>query len=456
MRFSGDGCRVDLRAEGKIEFTPDFTDVSSISNDGFFRLDVTDGGVRRELEIQSRGGSLTRTWRVDGREASYDAAARAWFAAFLIELDRRTAVGVDIRLPALLRQGGPAAVLRETALMPSDYARSRYYTQLSRTTKLAPGDITQVLRQAAAMNTSDYYSAELVAALAGQGLDEQGRMATAQLIDRMESDYYRATSIDALVGSGRPGPQEMALLAQTLPRMTSDHYKLQVMTRMLSANRLEPAQLASLAKTAATITSDYYAAEFLKALAAQGPLTSQVREPFFEAAGHIRSGYYLAEALTSVLSDKGTSSADVDRILQMMPAVDSDHYRAEVLSKLARLPQLTERDLIAIAGATKVMRSDYDKTETLRSVAAHRAANDRVRQAVLDAAADAVASLQRGDPPRGWEITEQTNGAPGLQDRAKCAGLQTGASSFESPRSSSASRVPACCSRSATSSSNSC
>ena len=58
VKLSGAGCQVDLRAEGKIEFNADFTDISAIPGDGFFRLDVTDQGVRRELEIESKNGTL--------------------------------------------------------------------------------------------------------------------------------------------------------------------------------------------------------------------------------------------------------------------------------------------------------------------------------------------------------------------------------------------------------------
>jgi hypothetical protein len=130
IKLSGSGCSVDLSAEGKFDFNADFTDITRIDSNGFFRVDVTDRGVRRQLDIESRNGTLTRAWRVDGRERPYDAEARAWFASFLIELDRRTAIGVDIRLPILIRQGGVDAVLKEPALMSSDYARSQYYVKL--------------------------------------------------------------------------------------------------------------------------------------------------------------------------------------------------------------------------------------------------------------------------------------------------------------------------------------
>src|SRR6185295_194993 len=149
IRLRGSECDVDFRLEGDVTFNDDFTDIATLSSGGFVRLDVTQRGVRRQLEINSNRGTLERTWRVDGRVQPYDAAARAWFADFLIELDRRTAVGVDQQLPKLLRDGGVDGVLRETGMMRSDYARSIYYSKLTKAARLSNTDIVHLLDQTA-------------------------------------------------------------------------------------------------------------------------------------------------------------------------------------------------------------------------------------------------------------------------------------------------------------------
>jgi beta-lactamase regulating signal transducer with metallopeptidase domain len=249
VRLSGDGCSVDLRAEGQFEFTPDFTDISRISNNGFFRVDVTDRGVRRQLEIESRGGALTRTWRIDGRERPYDADARAWFASFLVELDRRTAIGVDVRMPLLVRQGGVDAVLNETALMPSDYARHRYYEKLPAAATMSSADVGRVLSQAASLTRSDHYLAELVEVYGGPSVprDAATRSALVGLIDSIESDHYRATSIERVMGAGVPSTADVDVLLGLVRRMSSDHYKAEVLKKILGVENLPAAQQAAIA-----------------------------------------------------------------------------------------------------------------------------------------------------------------------------------------------------------------
>ena len=353
VRLSGNGCSVDLRAEGKFEFNADFTDIARIDPNGFFRVDVTDRGVRRQLDIESKNGTLTRTWRVDGRERPYDNDARAWFAAFLIELDRRTAIGVDIRLPILVRQGGVDAVLNETGLMPSDYARSQYYLKLPKATKVTAAETTRLLRQAGSLSTSDYYLSELVGAYAGNVRDAAVRASLVELLERMTSDYYLATSVQTIVGDGAPGPAEMDVLVRLVPRMSSDHYKTEVLLKVLKAPSLSASHRATIATTSASIDSDYYASEVLQALARKGLGDDAVRRAFFDATSK----------------------------------VGSEHYHGVVLTAVLAGPSVIERDLLDVVASSKGIGSEYYQAEVLQAVARHQAATDRVRTAVLDASA---------------------------------------------------------------------
>src|SRR5689334_17943035 len=86
VKLEGGRCAIDFRLEGKVQFNDDFTDLVSLSSEGRMRLDVRDGGERRQLQIEPGRGGLVRTWKVNGQVQPYDDSARAWFAAFLIDL----------------------------------------------------------------------------------------------------------------------------------------------------------------------------------------------------------------------------------------------------------------------------------------------------------------------------------------------------------------------------------
>jgi len=85
VKLTGPDCSAELRVEGNIVFGKDF-DVTGLSNGGYLMLDVTEKGVRRQLDIKPDGDKVVYTWRVDGREQPYDAAARAWFATVMGDL----------------------------------------------------------------------------------------------------------------------------------------------------------------------------------------------------------------------------------------------------------------------------------------------------------------------------------------------------------------------------------
>ncbi len=387
VKVEGEDCKVDMRLDGKVEFNDDFTDIKSISNGGFFRLDVMQGDNRHELEIRSRNGTLERTWRVNGTVQPYDAAAQAWFATFLIDLDRRTAVGMEIRLPRLLRQGGVKAVLDETAQMGTDYPRSRYYSGLLKSTRLTADELKRMLDQAAAMMESDYYAAELLKEVGSDGLDDAGeRAAVVAMLQKMESDYYRAEVMGSVIDAGRPSAEEMTALLQVVGLMKSDYYQAETLGRLLENGQLTAEQRAMVARAASSMESAYYTAEVLKKLVAKGNLTDAERVAFLEAVQKIQDDYQTSEILGVLLEAGAPSSREIGLILQAAGGVDSDYYKGEILGGLLQSGSLTEADLLSIVTQTRQIQSEYNKSETLQRVLTNRGANDRVRQAVVEAA----------------------------------------------------------------------
>ena len=366
VKLDGGRCAIDFRLEGKAEFNDDFTDIVSLSRDGSLRLDVKDDGERRRLEIVPGSDDLVRTWSVNGRERAYDATAREWFAAFLVELDRRTAIGVDQRLPVLLRKGGVAAVLGETGQMRSDYARGVYYSKLAAVTRLSSGDLVRVLGQAASMKTDDYYASELLKNLGARAGDDAGvRAAMLRLIQGMSGDYYRAESVKELVGKGRLDASEMDFVIGVMPTMKSDYYKTEVLKKIVASGIVDPAQRKRLIALVPDIHEAAYAFEFVKALTASGDAKPGEARALVDAAATIGSDYYQYESFAAIL----------------------------------RGPKLVEGDLLAIVKAVAPSKSEHYKSETLRLVLAHRAVTDAVRHAALDAA-DGMSAYYREEIAR--------------------------------------------------------
>ena len=358
VKLEGTRCRIDFRMEGRAQFNDDFTDLVGLSPGGSFRLDVADDGERRQLEITPGSGGLERTWKVNGREQPFDTAARAWLGAFLVELDRRTAVAVDQRLPILLKKGGVSGVLAETALMPSDYARNVYYSKLAAATHLSNTDVVRVLDQGAALGKSDYYDAELLKSLGVRaGDDAQVRAATIRIIRAMTGDYYRAESVRQALGSGRIEASEVDFLIDVIQHMDSDYYKVEVLKQVPA--KIDPAQRKRLASLAREIREDSYAYEFVKALAASSDAGPGEARALIDAAATIESDYYLSESVNAILASSALTDADLLAIVKTVAPAKSEYYRAEMLRHVLAHRAVTEPVRRAALEATSNMSSYY-------------------------------------------------------------------------------------------------
>jgi beta-lactamase regulating signal transducer with metallopeptidase domain len=371
VRVTGRNCEIDLRVDGRVDFNPDFTDVAGLSSGGSFRLNVLRSGVRHELTITERGGSLVRAWRVDGNERPYDAEAQRWLAAFLIDLDRQTAVGVDTRLPALLRQGGVPAVLKETALMAGDYPRSVYYAKLAKATTLAPSEIVAILEQAASLGTADYYAAQLLRSLASQRTaDAAVHAAALRLIDGIKSDYYVVDGVDAIIKPDRPSADDVEFVIGVAPRVKSDYYKTELVDHVMSGGSLGPRERTALARVVTDMREDYYMDLVIERLARGGGLDVSARRAVLDATRRIRSDYYRVQAMTALLRDSQMREADLLDMVDAVRGISSEYYEAEALGAIVRHAAATSR----------VNQAAFDAADRLSAYyrdSVRRAARDR-------------------------------------------------------------------------------
>jgi beta-lactamase regulating signal transducer with metallopeptidase domain len=83
-----EGNETYVKMKGKVEFNDDRTDVVSISRDGSFTIGQVGGGAERNLKIESSDdGKLIYTYKVDGKERTFDDEAHKWLAEILQKLD---------------------------------------------------------------------------------------------------------------------------------------------------------------------------------------------------------------------------------------------------------------------------------------------------------------------------------------------------------------------------------
>jgi len=194
---SGD-CRYELTAHGDVSFTGDLDAIDRISDDG--DLDVTTdirGDVTHLVARQTLAG-ITFDFSRNGAPVDFAAAGRAWLAAFLLTLDRHTAFAADVRLPRLLRSGGPEAALDEIDRMQTDHVRTVYLVRLIGAGPMDDNAIGRSINAVSGM-TSDHDKLDVLLELARtQPLDGARRDAYFNAAATIEAGPQRRRALGAI------------------------------------------------------------------------------------------------------------------------------------------------------------------------------------------------------------------------------------------------------------------
>jgi hypothetical protein len=340
VSWTGDGCSVELRAEGRIIFNDDVTDIDSISPGGYLEIAEREGSNLRRFEARpGRSGELERNYWVNGERRPFDADARAWLATFLTELDRRTAFSADTRFPRLYGQGGPRAVLEEIGRMSGDYAKGVYFRKLLDTTRLDDATLRRAIGQAGRDISSDYELARILTVVADRYdlADHDARAAYIDAAKTLESDYERTRVIMALLGKGgTPDRDVTRSVLEAMATVKSDYELSRVLValagRKVIDESLQPAYLAA----AGSLKSDYERSRSLMALIDAAKLTRQSVLAALRLAGAMSSDYEMARVLVRIAADYPMDGDARDAYLKAADRIRSDYEQRRVLSALVK------------------------------------------------------------------------------------------------------------------------
>ncbi len=241
------------------------------------------------------GGQLEYAYRVDGRATAFDAAARDWFGAVLLDLFRRTGLAAQERAAWLTRTRGPDAVLAEIDLLQGDWLRRQYFTALLKE-NLDAATVQRTLRKAGTTLKSDYDRAELLVAVADRFT-----------LDGATRDAY----LEAERGIG------------------SDYDQRRVLTAVLTKGRLTSEQVAAVIDAAATVNSDYDRAELLIQVTGQDLSSAAARDAWLRATTGIRSDYDHRRVLCALLAREKLNATQMAMLLSSAKTIKSDFDLAE-------------------------------------------------------------------------------------------------------------------------------
>jgi hypothetical protein len=304
--WTGSDCSIDIRASGDLKFNDDFTDIVSVARGGFIEISEVQGSTLRRLTIRMDAGRFDRTWTVNGRDQAWDDAGRRWLADLLIDLDRHSAMGVDVRFPKIFAQGGANAVIAEAEKMESDYAMSVYLRRLIDTQPLNDGEYERVVTLASRSIDSDYEMSRILRSVADRSSlqGETMRVGYLRAVDRMSSDYERSRVLQTILTKASTSHEVGAAAIRTAANLSSDYERSQVLLAAIKNKSLGTADVIPILETIVKSKSDYEKARVMLAVVARWPLDGDARKTYLRAADTIRSDYENRRVLTALVNQE--------------------------------------------------------------------------------------------------------------------------------------------------------
>lgn len=325
---------VDLHVtiRGKVEFADDYTDIKSISDGGDVRVKDDRGGAVRKFEASADGGSIKRSYSINGQPSAFDDDARKWLANILNQTVRLGGYDAKARVQKLLKQSGPRGVLAEIPQLNSDYVKRIYFNELFAQGQLDADSARQALRLAGTELSSDYEKAELLVKMSDSYLvNDEMRTIYIEGVNTIQSDYERGRTLSALLKKGELSKDNVMFAIKSAGNIKSDYERAQLLIKIANGFALDQAAQTAYLDAVASIQSDYEKGRVLSALLKKEPGKETLLFTL-KSASTISSDYEKAQLLLRVAHSGSNDDAVRTALIEAARTIGSEYERGRVLS----------------------------------------------------------------------------------------------------------------------------
>lgn len=387
--WSGGGCSIEASSSGNVRFNAEATAIESISPGGYFEVHERKGDTLRSVRVEpGNNGQLTFTYKVNGTQQEFDAAARAWFANFLLRLERVTGMAASTRVPALLGKGGPQAVLDEITQLHSDYVRQVYFIKLFENATLPAPLLVRALDQARNQISTDYSLAQVLLAIAQRYdlNDETKRVAFLNGANKLHTDYEHARVLLELLKRPNLSPQIVRAALESAKSIGTDYEKSRILTTLVSLRPLSEEDIATYLDLAGAIGTDYEHSRSLMALIEHQKLSQSAVSEVLKSASKIGTDYEKSRVLLALNGSSNFDEKQISTYLSLVDSVGTDYERSRDLIGLMHEHKLADNSLAKIISEAQRISTDYEKARVLTEVAQRYNLQGATRDAYIKAA----------------------------------------------------------------------
>jgi beta-lactamase regulating signal transducer with metallopeptidase domain len=387
--WSGGECGIEASSSGTVHFNAEATAIESISTGGHFEVNERRGDTLRHLRVEpGSNGQLTYTYKVNGTQQDFDAAARTWFSNFLVHLERVTDFAASTRVPALLAKGGPQAVLDEITQLQSDYVRQVYFIKLFENATLPGPMLVRALDQARTEISTDYSLAQVLLTIAQRYdlNDESQRVAFLNGANKLHIDYEHSRVLLELLKRPNLSPQLVRAALESAKSIGTDYEKGRILTTLAGLKTFDESEATTYLDLASSIHTDYDHSRSLMALIEHQKLSPTAVSEILKSASSIATDYEKSRVLLAVNGSGNFDEKQISAYLTLVDSVGTDYERSRDLIALMHEHKLSDQSLAKIIAETQKIGTDYEKARVLTEVAQHYNVQGATRDAYIKAA----------------------------------------------------------------------
>lgn len=386
---------LSVTIRGKIEFTDDYGDIAAISDGGDIRIKHNRHGVIRKFEASSDGGSIKRSYSINGETRALDGDARKWLAQVLDQTVRLGGYDAQARVRRILKQGGPRGVLDEIAQLKSDYVKRIYFDELFAQGRLDADNARRALRLAGTEISSDYEKAQLLVKMSESYLvSDAMRGIYIEGVTTIGSDYERGRALSAMLKKGDLSRENVLFAIKSTASMKSDYEQAQLLIKIANGFALDQAAQTAYLAALASIESDYEKGRALSALLSKAPENGTLLFAI-KSASSISSDYEQAQLLIRIANGFALDQTAQTAYVSSVASIGSDYEKGRALSALLSKGPGKDTLLFTLKSASAIS-SDYEKAQLLVKVAKSGSSDEAVRNALVEAAKTIGSEYERG------------------------------------------------------------
>jgi len=412
---------IKISTHGEIEFNDDYTDVISISDDGYLKISMVSFGMKRKLYFRSNDGQLDRLYYEGRKQVDFEPEGRAWMEEVLPKVVRNSGLDLKNRVNKMYKKGGIDAFLNELNQTDSDYFKSRMVHYLLDNNNLEKNEKQKLLKEFPAQIDSDYELSQIFKKHNSLFIDDSilsqeffnslnvvsSDYELSQILnsvfkknelndtnfeffisamDNIDSDYEKANLIKLAISEGENSNIKLDLILNEVNDIDSDYEKGIIIKSVINGELFDLGNIDKIIEISQNISSDYENTKIMKNMIKHEMITPQNKDKFKEMMNDISSDYSYKEILMDFMEYDKLGEESFDFLMDASEKISSSYELSQLYKMMLNKEDLSTAQQIKLIENAENISSSYEYSSfLLEATRKLDMDNEKIQNALIDA-----------------------------------------------------------------------